>query len=98
MKLKRIAAWGVKLVAAWCLLGIVLSLVALWLSKAAREVRLHKPAVVITADGRRVAAFVDPRTGDRYGTVPEADFERAQSEYGLVPEAAYRAQHEDAKR
>lgn len=36
-----------------------------------------------------MAVFVDPKSGQRYENVPDADAQRAQSEYGLVSEEQY---------
>jgi len=36
-----------------------------------------------------VAVFIDPRSGERYESVPDEDAERARTEYGLVSEAEY---------
>lgn len=36
-----------------------------------------------------MAVFVDPKTGERFDSVPDADAERARSQFGLVPEAEF---------
>lgn len=39
-----------------------------------------------------MAVFIDPRSGERYESVPDEDAERARSEFGLVPEQEYELQ------
>lgn len=38
--------------------------------------------------------FIDPRSGERYESVPEEDAERARSEFGLIPEAEHQLQQQ----
>lgn len=38
--------------------------------------------------------FIDPRSGERYESVPDEDAERARTEFGLVPEAEYQLEQQ----